>query len=204
MELALLTAAQLPHLAPWMDCWRCTRDSCPASFGSGPVKARFSQLRPLPASPRGEFTPTPQPGTPRSAIPTTILEFPKKAEQSINPISNPDNAHALRSGVSDVLKTGPGGLPHTLASLPHMATDLRWESPILRWYFPNNVRNTVQELERERTNADLREAMASLSLGLTSIEIAFEGSSAKRPEVRSAANRPSKPCCRPVEGRSLM
>ena len=86
------------------------------------------------------------------------------------------------AGCQDVLKTGPGGLPHTLASLPHMATDLRWESPILRWYFPNNVRNTVQELERGRTNPHLLEAMASLLPGLTSIEIAFEESLAERPE----------------------
>ena len=63
-----------------------------------------------------------------------------------------------------------------------MAMELRWEAPILRLSFPNNARQPVQELERERTNPHLLEAMASLLPGLTSIEITFEESLPERPE----------------------
>ena len=81
-----------------------------------------------------------------------------------------------------MLKAGSGGLSRTLASLPHLATELRWVPPILRWRFPANVRNTVQELEREKANPHLLEALASLLPGLKAIAIELEEASPEGPE----------------------
>ncbi|MDE3246473.1 MAG: DNA polymerase III subunit gamma/tau [Acidobacteriota bacterium] len=153
VELALLTAAQLPHLAP-LD-----------SLLGGTV----APVAPRPSSqvPVGSARPSSPPPNP-SASPSV----PGK----------PLDATMLRSALSEVLKKAPGGLPSSLASLPQMAMDLRWEPPALRWRFPGNVRDAAQELERERSNPHLLEAMASLLPGLTSLEIDFEEAAPERPE----------------------
>jgi len=182
VELALLTAAQLPHLAPLDGLVSSTLVAPAPRLSAQALTGTNQSASPVPVAPRSVATPASPPETPLPDVDTTILEFPKITARRINPISNPDNMDALRGGVSDVLKSCPGGLPRTLASLPHMAADLRWESPILRWCFPNNVRNTVQELERERTNPYLLAALASLLPGLTGIEIIFDESSAEHPE----------------------
>ena len=184
VELALLTAAQLPHLAPLDGLVSGTSTVlAQRSLAQAAVSTNRS-VPPVPPAPKTAATPTlPETDeTAMSAVASATLELPKKAAQSITPISNPADVDALRSGVSDALKTSPGALSRTLASLPQMATDLRWEAPILHWCFPNNVRNTVQELERERTNPHLLEAMARLLPGLTSIEITFEEALPERPE----------------------
>jgi DNA polymerase-3 subunit gamma/tau len=202
VELALLTAAQLPHLAPLDSLVSGTSSVLPLRPSNQTPISTMSTNRPVPAvsdTPRTEATPTPT--APRiippmppidatetamfAAAPTTLTLPPQSVQsKSIAPIQNPADSDALRCAVSDVLKTSPGGLSRALASLPHMATDLRWEMPILQWRFPGNVRNTVQELERERTNPHLLETMASLLPGLTSIEIIFEESTPERPEDR--------------------
>ena len=146
VELALLTAAQLPHLSP-LD-----------GLVSGVPGATASR-----------------PAAKASAEPlnTAVPPLPPLAPQDVE---------ALRTGLSELLKAGPGGLSRTLASLPHLATDLRWVPPILRWRFPANVRNTVQELEREKANPHLLEALASLLPGLKAIAIELEEASPEGPE----------------------
>ncbi len=195
VELALLTAAQLPHLAPL----------------DGLVSGTSAVLAPRPAvqAPVGAMQPE-RPNTvaskttaaaastiPKKALPMPLATPVNKALptaasaaseprvkgiQGLAPTANPSDAVALRAGVSDALKTSSGGLPPSLASLPHLAADLRWVSPVLRWHFPNTAQNSVQELERERTNPHLLEALANLLPGLTSIEIHFEESATERPE----------------------
>ena len=75
-----------------------------------------------------------------------------------------------------------GGLPRTLASLPHMATELRVEAHTLHWFFPPNVRNTVQDLEREQSNPHLLEALRLALPGLSRIVITFDAAAHARPE----------------------
>lgn len=70
-----------------------------------------------------------------------------------------------------------------------MATDLRWEPPVLHFRFPGNVRQTLQDLEREKTNPHVLAALAAVLPGLRELEISFEGGSAEeiqgdRPEDR--------------------
>ncbi len=195
VELALLTAAQLPHLAPLDGL---------VSGSSAPLAPRSSAQAPSGAN----QAPPAVPGGPRTAaalMPATsskIQAVPsagplatamvasaasseghlEKTAQSVAPIENPIDGDDLRSRVSDALKTSPGGLPPALALLPLLATELRWESPVLRLCFPDNVRSTVQALERERTNPHLLEALVTLLPGLTAIEITFTGSIPERPE----------------------
>ena len=72
-----------------------------------------------------------------------------------------------------------------------MATDLRWEPPVLRFCFPANVRQTLQDLERERANPHLLSALAAVLPGLREVDIQFDGAPgsagaplAERPEDR--------------------
>ena len=191
VELALLTAAQLPHLAPLDGLVSGTSAALAPRASAQAAESTIRSTPAMPATPGASAIPAPMAlpaplsETAEMAMPAVIpatLELSKKAVPLLSPISIPADVDTLRSRISDVLKTSPGSLPRALASLPILATDLRWEAPVLRWVFPDNVSNAVQELERERANPHLLEAMASLLPGLTSIEITFEESIAERPE----------------------
>ena len=75
-----------------------------------------------------------------------------------------------------------------LATAPQMASDLRWEPPVLRFRFPGNVRQTLQDFEREKASPHLLAALAALLPGLEAVDIRFddEGTPATtdRPEDR--------------------
>jgi len=97
-------------------------------------------------------------------------------------MANPGNLESLRRSVSEALKVAPGGLPRTLGALPHMATNLRLDGSTLHWFFPPNVRNTVQDLEREQANPHLLEALRQVLPGLSRLVITFEEGGSQRPE----------------------
>jgi DNA polymerase-3 subunit gamma/tau len=63
-----------------------------------------------------------------------------------------------------------------------MATQLRLEQQTLHWFFPTNVRNTVQDLEREQANPHLLEALRGVLPGIARIAITFDAESHARPE----------------------
>ena len=88
----------------------------------------------------------------------------------------------LRKACGEALKQATGGLPRTLGSLPHMATGLSFQGNVLRWVFPTNVRNTVQDLEREQANPHLLEQLRQVLPGLTRLEITFEANDKPRAE----------------------
>jgi DNA polymerase-3 subunit gamma/tau len=75
-----------------------------------------------------------------------------------------------------------------LATAPQLASDLRWEAPILRFRFPGNVRQTLQDFEREKASPHLLAALAGVLPGLQAIEVSFEETGAapgaERPEDR--------------------
>ena len=74
-----------------------------------------------------------------------------------------------------------------LATAPQMASDLQWDTPVLRFRFPANVRQTLQDFEREKASPHLLAALAAVLPGLKSVEITFEGldaGKAERPEDR--------------------
>ncbi|MBP1625981.1 MAG: hypothetical protein H6Q00_456, partial [Holophagaceae bacterium] len=125
----------------------------------------------------GTVTRAADPQTPRPGTPAPTPSAPR-----LQPVAQPENLDNLRRGVSEALKAAPGGLPRSLGALPHMATNLRLEGGTLHWFFPPNVRNTVQDLEREQANPHLLEALRQVLPGLTRVVITFEDGASQRPE----------------------
>jgi DNA polymerase III subunit gamma/tau len=176
VELALVTAAQLPHLAPLDALVSGAASGLPARPpgpppAPPPVPPRAPQAAPAPEGPR---RPTPAAGAALAAPrPSPVLSAQPSSSQ-------------LRAACAEVMGRLPGF--RSLGTAPQMATELRWEAPVLRLRFPGNVRQTLQDLERERANPHLLAALASVLPGLKELEIHFEEASAEpsneRPEDR--------------------
>ena len=80
---------------------------------------------------------------------------------------------------SEALRAVPG--LRVLGTAPQMATDLRWEPPVLRFRFPGNVRQTLQDLEREQANPHVLAALAAVLPGLRELEVRFDDGPAGSP-----------------------
>jgi len=166
VELALITAAQLPHLAPLdaLVSGAAAAGAAPRPASPPPVPPKAPQVAPAPEGPRRPAPQPPPPAHPR--VPST-----------------PDQ---LRTACTEALRQVPG--LRGLATAPQLASDLRWEAPTLRFRFPGNVRQTLQDFEREKASPHLLAALAAVLPGLQAIEVAFEdggGASApERPEDR--------------------
>nr|WP_320133503.1 DNA polymerase III subunit gamma/tau [uncultured Holophaga sp.] len=179
VELALVTASQLPHLAPLDALVRPgTAPTAPAARPASPPRPESGTVS------RAADPQTPKPGSvaPRPALPpqTQVTAQPVAAPRPTVP--HPENMEALRRSVSEVLKAVPGGLPRTLGALPHMASELRLEKGVLHWFFPANVRNTVQDLEREQANPHILEALRQVLPSLSRMAITFAGGDSQKPE----------------------
>ena len=164
VELALITAAQLPHLAPLDALVSGTavagvpvRPSGPTT-GPPPVPPRAPQAAPAPEGPR---RPAPAPHPPVQTGSST---------PAIRPV--PGAPGQLRAACSEALRRVPG--LRALATAPQMASDLRWEPPVLRFRFPGNVRQTLQDFEREKASPHLLAALASALPGLEAVDIRFD------------------------------
>lgn len=183
VELALVTAAQLPHLAP-LDT---LVSGGPARAGGAPqgpppgpppVPPRAPQVAPAPEGPRRSApAPSPAPGT--SAAPA----HPNASRpQPATPAAQPQ----LRVACSEALRQVPSLA--ALASAPQMATEVRWESPVLHLRFPANLRPTLLELEREQSNPHVLGALAGVLPGLARLELQFDAApidvQSERPEDR--------------------
>ncbi|HJW73345.1 MAG TPA: DNA polymerase III subunit gamma/tau [Geothrix sp.] len=167
VELALLTAAQLPHLAP-LDAL--------VSGSAVPAASR----PPLPAA-------APPPVPPRAPQAAPAPEGPKRLPPAAPAPATPlDGDTHLRSQCGEVLRLLPGF--RALSSAPQMATSLCWEPPVLRFLLPGNVRQTLQDLEQEKNNPHLLAALAKVLPGLKALDIRFEEGAAapeaERPEDR--------------------
>ncbi|MFN7957487.1 MAG: DNA polymerase III subunit gamma/tau [Holophagaceae bacterium] len=172
VELALVTAAQLPHLAP-LDALvsgaaTAAPRSAPPAAGPPPVPSRAPQAAPAPEGPR---RPAPQPPPPAA---------------SLAPRRVPATPDQLRAACTEALRQVPG--LRGLATAPQLASDLHWEAPTLRLRFPGNVRQTLQDFEREKASPHLLAALAAVLPGLRTLEVAFEDGegapTAERPEDR--------------------
>jgi DNA polymerase-3 subunit gamma/tau len=179
VELALVTAAQLPHLAPLdaLVSGAASPAMAPRPASPPPVPSRAPQVAPAPEGPR-----RPAPASPSSAPPTSVSAVPSSpAIRSV-----PNTPDQLRAACSEALRLAPG--LRALATAPQMAAELRWEAPVLRFRFPGNVRNTLQDFEREKASPHLLAALEAVLPGLKAVEIHFDeqgGSSApEKPEDR--------------------
>ena len=172
VELALVTAAQLPHLAPLDMLIRPGAAAAAASSGRPPRPETGTATRA--ADPQ-----TPQPGA-SVARPTPVAEAAPQAV--LQPLANPGNLEELRRAATEALKAVPGGLPRTLGSLPHMASSMDFDGACLHFSFPPNVRHTVQDFERELANPHLIATMCQVLPGLVRITVTYESSTQNRPE----------------------
>ncbi len=171
VELALVTAAQLPHLAP-LDALTA------AAGGSAPA------ARPAPPPPR----PNPAPQAAPAPAGASAAPAPKPAPAAVSaakvdPLPAQASEADLRRHLGDLLRS-MSTLPRTLATLPHMASRVEWGGAVLRFTFPQNVRNTAQDLLRERENPHLREALSALLPGLLTVDVAFEDDGGESQEAK--------------------
>lgn len=189
VELALVTVAQLPHLVPLDALVSGTAPAKPLapSAAPPPVPSRAPQAQ---REPEGPARTSPQAdlneGKPVARLPLAMspLEHPHPVSRPTENLAPPKE---LRHACSEALRQALG-LPRTLGTAPQMATDLRWEPPVLRFRFPANVRQTMQDLERERANPHLLAALAPVLPGLKEVDIQYDGppgaSETERPEDR--------------------
>ena len=180
VELALLTAAQLPHLAS-LDA---------LAGGSAPAPRPEASRVPSPEAPRtatqaARPAPAPAPPARVAAQPEAPPPAPLPAPApTVLKAVDPADGEALRSGVSEALKSLGATLPRTLATLPHMATRLEVAGFSLRFHFPANVRNTAQDLEQHRANPHLLDALRKVVPILQTVELRFDEAASEKPEDR--------------------
>jgi DNA polymerase-3 subunit gamma/tau len=246
VELALITAAQLPHLAPLDALLKAGSSAAMAAPRPQAMQAPqgnprppqpAAQARPAAVAPRPEAAPsrpaavaprpeaapsrpaavaprpdaapsrpagaahpgtggtaaspgstgTAAPPAQRPALPPPMEApppppAPAPPPVALTPLRDPSNLEHLRKACSEALKQATGGLPRSLGALAHMATDLRFEAGTLHWFFPPNVRNTVQDLEREQANPHLLEALRLILPTLSRLAITFDADNQARPE----------------------
>jgi len=167
VELALVTAAQLPHLAPLdaLVSGTATAGAAPRPPSPPPVPPKAPQVAPAPEGPR---RPAPQPPPPVAAPPAPRVP------------ATPDQ---LRAACTEALREVPG--LRGLATAPQLASDVRWEAPTLRFRFPGNVRQTLQDFEREKASPHLLAALAAVLPGLQAVEVSFDS-----PDQPAAPEKP--------------
>jgi len=190
VELALVTAAQLPHLAALdalvsghlagaLAAGAPTKGSS-SPAGPPPVPFKAPQVAPAPEGPR-----RPAPPPPPSAAPPRPIAASSPASASIpapRPIAAAVSPDQLRSACSEALRQVPG--LRALATAPQMASGLDWEAPTLSFRFPANVRHTLQEFEREKASPHLLAALATVLPGLKAIDVRFDGDGGEAPSDR--------------------
>lgn len=177
VELALVTAAQLPHLAP-LDALvsgaaTAPPRSAPPAAGPPPVPIRAPQAAP---APEGLRPPAPK---------AVAVTFPEPAAiRPASPSSAQPSLTQLRTACTEAMSRVPGF--RAFGTVPQMATDLRWERPLIRFRFPGNLRQMLRDFEREKANPHLLAALAEVLPGLKELEIVFEDTpgepSSERPE----------------------
>lgn len=174
VELALITAAQLPHLVS-LNTLLQGRE---VSIDPKPTRVEISNVQPkstlaVTSAPAPVQLITPKESPVPAVQPTTLLPASNLGPDStlLQKISDIDQ---LRKACSEALKCNSGEFPRTFGSLPYMATDIKFQNNTLICIFPTNVRNTVQSLEKEQANPHLLNCLRQVFPGLTGISIAFE------------------------------
>ncbi len=187
VELALITAAQLPHLAP-LDALvsgaataaRPMPPSAPPPAPPRPMRAPQAApapeaaVRPAPTpapapeARRPAAAPAPLPPAPLAVLPPSPPAAPRAALPA--PVAPPPD---LRTTCTEALRQVPG--LRGFATAPQMATEVTFEAPVLRFRFPGNVRHTLQDFDREKASPHLLAALTAVLPGLTSVAVEFDG-----------------------------
>ncbi len=166
VELALLTAAQLPHLAPLdaLVSGNPVASRPPGPAAAPPVPPPAPQAAPASEGPR-RVPPVPV-ALPTARPPRT----PSAPGQGTQPVRGAEAR--LRADCSGALRRVPE--LHALGAAPHLAKSLRWEEPVLHCLFPGNARPSLVDILREQSNPHLIAALAAVLPGLKRLEIRFD------------------------------
>ncbi|MBS1766343.1 MAG: DNA polymerase III subunit gamma/tau [Acidobacteria bacterium] len=166
VELALITAAQLPHLAPL------------ETLTGGRAATSTPASGPPPPRPSAAPAPTPRPAL--EPVVAAKIEAPKPAKPMMPGLRAGMDTESLRRACAEAVKAVEDGRFRAFAAIFHMASGLAYDGAALALRFPADVRNTVSEFEREQANPMLLRA-----LGVPRVDIVFEGpATAERPEDR--------------------
>jgi hypothetical protein len=175
VELSLITAAQLPKLVPLNALLKCEEVFVDNKLSSLETSKPQSKSTLTAASKSMQIIASKEPHVPtvKSLTPSLISNFApgEKISQNVSDIDQ------LRKTCSEALKCTSGDFPRTFGSLPYMATDIKLQDNILFCIFPDNVRNTVQSFEKEKTNPHLLNRLRKVFPGLIRISISFESNS---------------------------
>ena len=199
VELALITAAQLPHLAPLdalvSGATAAVRPIPPSgpSLMPNPAPPRPSQAPQAAPAPEAAPRPAPTPVVLRPVAPAPLPAAPLAVVPPAQPATPPAALPApvaalgdLRATCTEALRQVPG--LRGFATAPQMATGVTFEAPVLRFRFPGNVRHTLQDFDREKASPHLLAALAAVLPGLTSVAVEFDGDGppavAAKPEER--------------------
>ena len=164
VELALVTAAQLPHLAPLDALLKA----------GGAAAAPPAPVRPAPPQPADK--------------PAQIQSGRQAGRRcgTAAPAAGPGPAARRPGPAAQGLHRGPEAGPRRAAAHPGVAAahgpGLSFQGDTLRWLFPPNVRNTVQDLEREQANPHLLEALRQVLPGWSGWRSPSPPDSKPRPE----------------------
>jgi DNA polymerase-3 subunit gamma/tau len=157
VELALVTASQLPQLAP-LEALLTAAAAPGAPRPAAPVPARPS--------------PPPNPNPAPQAVSAPVAVAPPAGEE-IRALAPGTGGEALRSAVAAALKVSTS-LPKSLATLPHMASAVLWEARTLTFRFPASAKPTAEPLLRERESPHLLGTLAPLLPGLAYVDVCFD------------------------------
>lgn len=168
VELALVTASQLPQLAP-----------LEALLSAAPPSGAPRPAAPVPSRP----SPPPNPNPAPQAVSAPEVVAPPAGEE-VRALTSGTAGEALRSAVSAALKASTS-LPKGLGTIPHLASLVVWEARTLTFRFPANAKPTAEPLLRERESPHLLGTLAPLLPGLAYVDVLFdEPIQAEPPEAR--------------------
>ncbi|HJV90880.1 MAG TPA: DNA polymerase III subunit gamma/tau [Holophagaceae bacterium] len=180
VELALVTASQLPQLAP-------LEALLSAAPGAGPTRPPAAPPRPGPPpnpNPAPQASPAPAVASAPAGEPPEQPPVPPPAVPSVQPLEPGTTGEALRAAVAAVLKAS-ASLPKTLGTLPHLASQVQWEARTLTFRFPANAKPTAEPLVKERQSPHLLAALGALLPGLAYVDVLFdEPLQSEPPEAR--------------------
>jgi DNA polymerase-3 subunit gamma/tau len=169
VELALVTAAQLPHLAP-LDA--LARAGAPAAQPPKPLAdVRGGSPRPFDPGPPARPSPPPPPPPPVAPVPAPAPAPAPGAEPA-----------DLVQVVAAALRGRPDFVG--FAPLVHLASALAFDGTRLRWSFTPEVQNSAQGLLREQANPALLACLQQALPGLARLEVLLEAGRAERPADR--------------------
>lgn len=173
VELALITAAQLPHLAPLSALLNSGNNEISTNIKN--IKKDFNEIS---ATQKDRLKIVKSDNynsvmAKEKDINVADLTIKSNLPQETLQSNTKDDVMQLRKLCSEAFKKISRNFPRTFVSLPHMANNISLHDGILKLNFPNSIYNTAKHLDYERNNPKLIEQLKKSLPELIKIEIVF-------------------------------